>query len=535
MNTLVIGNIRTMDPRRPVAEAMAVVDGRIAAIGTREEARAACGKDCTVLEYQGGAILPGLIDTHNHMLWTAIQQRQADLSACRSIAQIQQVVADFAKAHPAQPWIVSGAGWHVDALAEGRYPTRQELDQACADRPVYLPRVGHDAVVNTLALQRAGIGRDTEDPPGGKIERDDAGDATGLLKEPPAADLVGRLVPAMDRDEQVAALRDVQKVYHAAGITGVVDPGLYREDFAVYEELHRRGELTVRTTAMPRAITDMGEQRMLEDLASWNARTGVGDDMLRLGGVKVFIDGGASLGTSLMREPYPDERCNCGIQVTHTPVFHRLVEYCASHGWSMGVHAVGGKAIDIVMSVFSDVDRKTPLKGLRYHVIHAYLWPSEQNIADAARMGIGVATQASMQYRFAPILVKRMGAEAMGRATPLRDWMDAGVVVGGGSDSPVTPYQPLLGIWHAVTRWVDALALVLGREQSISVQQALEMYTRNGAWLCFAEEQRGMLREGMQADWVSLSVDPLACAADEIRDATVRATAVGGRLVHTAA
>jgi hypothetical protein len=172
---------------------------------------------------------------------------------------------------------------------------------------------------------------------------------------------------------------------------------------------------------------------------------------------------------------------------------------------------------------------------LRYHVIHAYLWPSEQNIADAARMGIGVATQASMQYRFAPILVKRMGAEAMGRATPLRDWMDAGVVVGGGSDSPVTPYQPLLGIWHAVTRWVDALALVLGREQSISVQQALEMYTRNGAWLCFAEEQRGMLREGMQADWVSLSVDPLACAADEIRDATVRATAVGGRLVHTAA
>ncbi|MGH8789148.1 MAG: amidohydrolase [Cupriavidus necator] len=532
MNTLVFGNIRTMDPARPTAEAMVIVDGRIAAIGTREEASAACGGDFTVLEYEGGAILPGLIDTHNHMLWTAMQRRQADLADCRSIAQLLQVVSDFAKTHPAHPWIVSGSGWHVDNLAEGRYPTRQELDQVCAERPVYLPRVGHAAVVNTLALRLAGIDRDTADPSGGRIERDANGDATGLLSEPPASDLVGRLVPTMDPRERVEALRDIQRVYHAAGITGVIDPGLFRDDFAIYEELHKQGGLTVRTIAMPRAVTDLGEDHMLEDLAAWNARTGDGDDMLRLGGVKVFIDGGASLATSLMREPYPDERCNCGIQVTHTPIFHRLVEYCASNGWSMGVHAVGGKAIDIVMSVFAGVNQKVPLKDLRYHIIHAYLWPSTENIAAAARIGIGVATQASMQYRFAPLLVKRMGAEAVGRATPIRDWMDAGVVVGGGSDSPVTPYQPLLGIWHAITRWVDALALVLGRDQSISAQQALEMYTRNGAWLCFAEYDRGMLRTGMHADWVSLSVDPLNCAPDEIRDAKVRATVVGGHLVY---
>lgn len=532
MNTLVLGNIRTMDPARPVADAMAVIGGRIAAIGTCEEASAACGKDFTVLHYEGGAILPGFIDTHNHMLWTAMQKRQADLGDCRSIAEILQVISEFAKAHPEHPWIVSGSGWHVDNLAEGRYPTRQELDQVCSDRPVYLPRVGHAAAVNTLALRLAGIDQDTADPPGGRIERDADGDATGLLNEPPASDLVGRLVPPMDPNERLEALRDIQAIYHAAGITGVIDPGLFREDFAVYEELHRQGGLTVRTIAMPRAVTDLGEDHMVEDLAAWNAKTGDGDDWLRLGGVKVFIDGGASLATSLMREPYPDERCNCGIQVTHTPTFHRLVEYCAGNGWSMGVHAVGGKAIDIVMSVFADVDQKTPLKDLRYHIIHAYLWPSAENIAAAARMGIGVATQASMQFQFAPLLVKRMGAEAVGRATPIRDWMDAGVVVGGGSDSPVTPYPPLLGIWHAITRWVDALALVLGRDQSISAQQALEMYTRNGAWLSFAEGHRGVLREGMQADWVALSVDPVKCPPEEIRGARVRATAVGGRLVY---
>jgi predicted amidohydrolase YtcJ len=531
--SLVIGNIRTMDPARPRAQAMAVVNGRIVAIGDRKDVEAAAGSDYTLHEYRDGVVLPGFIDTHNHMLWTAAQARVVDLGGATSIAEVLERVAAFARSHPDASWIVSGAGWHVDSLAENRHPTASELDQACADRPVFLPRVGHFAAVNTMALRLAGITRTTPDPVGGKIERDASGAATGVLKEPPAFEIVERLVPPMPFQERLQAVRDVQRRYHAAGITGVIDPGIFRTDFEVYRELHRRGELTVRVVAMPRAITDQGEERMLADLAQWTGRTGDGDEWLRLGGVKVYVDGGASLATSLMREPYPDELCNCGIQVTHTPVFHTLVEHCARHGWSMGVHAVGGKAIDIVLSVFSAVNEKLPLRDLRYHLIHAYLWPSAQNVADAARMGIAVASQASMQYRFAPLLVKRMGAEAVSRATPLRDWMDAGVVVTGGSDSPVTPYEPLLGIWHAVTRWVDALEVVLGRAQSISAQQALEMYTRNAAWLSFAEHERGMLREGLAADWIALSADPVDCPPQEIRHAAVRTTAVGGRVVHS--
>lgn len=534
MNSLVVGNVRTMDPARPLAQAMAISNGNIVAVGTREEAIAALNGDFEIYEMGRATVLPGLIDTHNHMLWTALQRRQADLSECRSIEQLLQTLATFASSHPDQAWIVSGAGWHVDNLAEARYPTRHELDSVCSDRPIFLPRVGHAAATNTLALELAGINRDTPDPEGGRIERDSTGDLTGVLYEPPAFNAVERLVPPMDLRTRVEALRDIQSIYHAAGITSVIDPGLFREDYEVYQELHRQGGLTVRTIAMPRAVTDQGEKEMIADLEAWGARTGDGDEFLRIGGVKVFMDGGASLATSLMREPYPDERCNCGIQVTHTPIFHKLVEYCARHDWSMGVHAVGGKAIDIVLSVFEEVNREAPLKALRYHLIHAYLWPSAQNIEAAARMGIGVATQASMQYRFAPMLAKRMGAEAVGRATPIRDWMDAGVIVGGGSDSPVTSYRPLLGIWHAITRWVDALALVLGREQSISAQQALEMYTRNGAWLSFAEGKRGMLREGMQADWVALSVDPATCDPNEIRGAAVLATCVDGQLVHRA-
>lgn len=531
--SLVVGNIRTMDPDRPRAEAMAIVDGRITALGTLKEAEAACGTDYTLHKYDGGVVLPGFIDSHNHMLLTGIQLRVLDLAGAKSIAELLQRVADFAASHPEAAWIVSGAGWHVDGLIEGRHPTAKELDQACPDRPVFLPRIGHFAAVNSLALKMAGITNETPDPPGGKIERDASGTATGILKEPPAFGIVERLVPPMPFEERLEALRDIQRKYHAAGITGVIDPGLFRDDFEVYQELRRRGELTVRTVAMPRAITDQGEEHMLADLEQWNGRTGDGDEWLKLGGVKVFMDGGASLGTSLMREPYPDEVCNCGIQVTHTPVFHTLVNHCARNDWSMGIHAVGGKAIDIVLSVFSSVNDDAPLRDLRYHLIHAYLWPTQENIADAARMGIAVATQASMQYRFAPVLVKRMGAEAVGRATPIRDWMDAGVVVAGSSDSPVTPYEPLLGIWHSVTRWVDALEIVLGRAQSISAQEALEMYTRNAAWLCFAEGERGMLREGMAADWIALSSDPVECPPQEIRSVTVLTTAVAGRVVHS--
>lgn len=530
--SLVIGTIRTMDPQRPLAQAMTIVDGKITAIGTLDEAVAACPSAYDRYEFDAGVVLPGFIDTHNHMLFTAMQKRLVDLSACRSISQILEAVGEYAKQHPGASWIVSGAGWHIDNLVENRYPTRAELDSVCADRPVYLPRVGHFAVANSVALKAAGIDVNTADPDGGKIERDDTGVPTGLLKEPPAYQLVERLVPSMPKEDMIQALGEIQKIYHAAGITGVIDPGLYRDEFSVYQELRRRGELTVKTVAMPRAVTDEGEEQMISDLAQWGCKTGDGDDKLRIGGVKCFIDGGASLATSLMREPYPDERCNCGIQVTHTPIFHRLVDHCAANGWSMGVHAVGGKAIDIVMSVFSQVNDKTPLSDLRYHIIHAYLWPSEANVRDAARMKLGVATQASMQYRFAPLLVQRMGMEAIAQATPIRDWMDAGVMVGGGSDSPITPYQPLIGIWHAVTRWVDGLNIILGREQSITAEQALEMYTRNAAWFCFAEQERGMLKVGMAADWVSLSLDPVTCKPDEIRTARVRATAVDGQLVH---
>jgi len=530
--TLVSGCILTMDPLRPQAEAFVTLGDRVAFVGTREQALRVAGSGVREIRFGEGAVLPGLIDSHNHMLWTGVQRTQANLAGCKSIKDLLAALRKYAAAHPEREWIVSGAGWHVETLAEKRYPTRHELDAVSGNRPVYLPRVGHAAAVNSEALRRAGIGRDTDDPKGGRIERDEHGDPTGLLLEPPAFNLVGRLVPPLSRHERRQALLEVQKAYHAVGICGVIDPGLGPEDMAIYEELCRERRLTVRSVIMPLAQTHDDPDRVIAGLRAWGVRTGFGNERLKLGGVKVYLDGGASLGTALMREPYPDEKCQCGIQVTHTDTFHRIVELCASTGWSIGVHTVGGKAIDIALAVFEDVNRRYPIRDLRFSLIHAYLWPTRENIECARRLNVGVATQASMQYQFAPLLVRRFGKDLVGRATPVKSWIDAGITVGGGSDSPVTPYQPLLGIWHAVTRHVDALGAPIGSDEAISVEQALTMYTRNAAWLSFSDEERGMLKPGMLADWVALSDDPLKVDPMGLREIKVAATAIGGVVVH---
>ena len=533
--TVVSGNIVTMDPARPRAEAFAVRSGTVIYVGNRADAlNIAGGAGAQETHFGRGAVLPGFIDSHNHMLWTGVQRAQANLAGCRSIAEALEALRRYAAAHPDREWIVSGSGWHVEALAEKRYPTRQELDSVSGNRPVYLPRVGHAAAVNSEALRLAGIGRGTVDPKGGRIERDEHGEPTGLLLEPPAFNLVGRLVPSLSRQDRRQALLDVQKVYHAAGICGVIDPGLAPDDMAIYEDLCRERQLTMRSVVMPLAQTHDDPDAVINGLRAWGVRTGFGNERLKLGAVKVYLDGGASLGTALMREPYPDEKCQCGIQVTHTDTFHRLVEFCASTGWSIGVHTVGGKAIDIALAVFAQVDKRYPIRDLRFSLIHAYLWPTPENIDAARRLKVGVATQASMQYQFAPLLVRRFGTELVGKATPVRSWIDGGITVGGGSDSPVTPYQPLLGIWHAVTRHVDALSKAIGTDEAVSVEQALAMYTRGSAWLSFSEHERGMIKPGMLADWVALSEDPLAINPMALKDIAVTATAVGGAIVHSA-
>jgi predicted amidohydrolase YtcJ len=531
---VVVGNVVTMDPARPRAEAIAADGGRIVAVGTRDEAVAAL-PGAPVETAPGAALVPGLVDSHVHMLWAGLEASRLSLTGVRSVGEALDRIRAFADPLDAGAWVVGGADFDAEELAEGRLPGRAELDRATGGRPLFLDRRSHDGLVNSAALAAAGVDATTPDPVGGVIERDGRGEATGLLVERPAVELVTSVMPPAAVEDLVRALEAIQPVYHAAGLTGVVDPALLPPELAAFRELRDRGGLTVRTTAMPLVETSLGAAEAMRRIRAGESLPGTGDEWLRIGAVKVFFDGGGSLGTALLREPWPGaEDGYFGNQTVPTDVLHEVALECAAEGWSLGVHTVGGAAMDIVLDVFDRVDRERSIRNLRFSLIHAYLWPSAGNVADAARLGVVVATQPPMQWQFGPRLISKFGAERVGQATPVRSWLDGGVVVAGGSDGPGIPPEPLFGMWQARTRRLEGIDEPVGIEEAVTAEQALALYTTGACYAAFAEHERGILREGMLADWTAVSVDPLTGHVDELEHAGVLQTVVGGRPVFEA-
>ncbi|TDD22445.1 amidohydrolase [Actinomadura sp. KC06] len=527
-------SVITMDADRPRAEALAVRGERVVAAGSLDRARAALGEHAPVVDMGGATVLPGLIDTHMHLLWTGLAHVLLDLAGQRSIEGVIAATRAWADAHPEAPWVVSADGWEIEDIAERRLPTRDELDRACPDRPVLILRCGHEGAANSVALKLAGLTDAMPDPPGGRLGRDAAGRLTGVLIEPPAIELVRRHMPPPDDRTRRAGIAAAARQALAAGLTSVIEPGLRTEELATYQGMHADGELPLRVTAMPLQVSGASIDDEVARLTGLGVGSGFGDDRLRLGPVKVFLDGGGSLGTAYLREPWPG-RCDDHGQLLLDPdALRKLAVGLVRHGWGLGVHAVGGGALDLLFDVLDQADRAAPLKPLRCQAIHAYLTPSERNMADARRLGVVVAAQPTMQEQFADRLIAQLGEDVAAAATPLATWQRAGVRVTGGSDSPVTPFQPLRGIWQAVTRHHPPSGGPLGPDERVDAASALRMYTADAAYAAFNDHAVGTLRTGKRADWVALAGDPEQCPPDELRDLPVLATAVDGKIHHHA-
>lgn len=527
------GDLRTMDAARPRAEAMAVQAGRILAVGSRDEALAALPSGAPIRAVPG-TVVPGLIDAHVHTLIAGLELRRLDVSDAASVAELVARIGAHLESEPGDGWLVIAAHVQAEELAEGRLPTRDDLDPITGGRPVYLDRRTHDAVVNGAALERAGIRRETPDPPGGRIERDPGGEPTGVLIERPAADLAWSLVPEIAEADRRTALREIQPHFHRLGITGAAEPGLTPAELGTYQAARDDDELALRTLAMPLVDTDLPLAELLPRLRGIGARTGIGDEWLRLGGFKVYLDGTGSFGSALLREPWPGTEGYLGNQTASTETFAALAQFCARERWSLAVHAVGGAAIDLALDAFGAADAVAPISPLRFSLIHAYLWPSPQNMERARELGVMAAIQPGMQWRVAASLAGRFGAERAAAASPLRSWLDAGVEVAGGSDGPDFPQAPLFGIWGARTRAAQGFEGALGPEQAIDGERALAMYTTAAARYCFAEHERGALRPGLLADWTAVSVDPVSAEPEALAAAEVLQTGIGGALVHEA-
>jgi predicted amidohydrolase YtcJ len=337
-------------------------------------------------------------------------------------------------------------------------------------------------------------------------------------------------------DDRVRAIELIQPLLHRLGFTGIIDPATTDAEMAGYQRARRRGVLTMRVVAMP--YPDVGDdadgvERAIQRLAGVGASTGFGDDLLRIGGIKVYFDGEGMKGEALLHEPWPHSG-STGHQRMDDAQFERLVDFCARNGWSVGVHAVGGAAVDSVIAAFARADIHSPLSGRQWQIIHGYLETSAGSMAEAARMGVVASVQPSISLRNGVRLVESLGARAE-NLNPLRSWIDAGTGVALGSDGPFFPFDPRELIWSAVTRRVRGSDVPLGAHEAITMDEALRGYTVDSAAAAFAEGRRGMLKAGSLADWTAFDVDPVVEGPDAFLTATTIRTVVGGRTVYDGA
>lgn len=524
---LLSAKIWTGDPAHPSAEALAVRDGRIAAIGANSDIEALRGPATRVIAGRGRMVVPGLIDSHTHMSMGGFNLLAVDLRHTKNETEFTELLARFAKTRPSGRWITDGA-WDHQQWPVPRLPTRALLDPATGDRPACIARQdGHMVVCNSLALKLAKITRDTPDPPGGVIVRDAAGEPTGVLKDA-AMDAIAAVRPARTSEELIEALRTAMK--HAAknGVTSVQDlPGNER-DLDAWEKLRERGEMTVRVNYRP-SLTGW-EKARARRAAMKN------DEWLRLGGVKGYADGSLGSGTALFFEPYDDDPGNRGVSAAEAIPLAKMEERVAAAdraGLQVEIHAIGDRANAEILDVFERVAAKNGGTDRRFRIEHAqHLRASD--IPRFARLGVIASMQPYHAIDDGRWAQSRIGRERCKTTYAFRSLLDAKAVLAFGSDWDVAPLSPLEGIFAAVTRRTTDGKNPGGwfPEQKITVEEALRAYTASAAYAAFEENEKGTLSPGKLADFVVLSADLFAVKPEEIEKITVDATVAGGRVVH---
>lgn len=531
---LINGRIVTVDKDFTVAKSVAVKDGKILAVGSSRKTMKWRGERTEVIDLEGKMVLPGLIDSHLHMVGTGLTMAQINCRTppVRSIADIVEAVEQrVSRARPGE-WI-QGRGWDQAKLSDHRNPTKWDVDEVSPNNPVWLTRTcGHVAVANSKALEIAGVGKDTPPPFGGNIVRDERGEPTGILQEAPAMNIVRNHIPPVGFEETCEAIRLASRTFSEAGLTSVIEAGIEPMAMRAYQKVANEGELKVRVNMMLAGrISGETVSESLRRIGEFPLATGYGNSLLRFLGLKLLIDGGIGGRTALMREPYEGEPENCGILTMSEDELQRLLDAGNQAGMTVGVHCAGGKAMDIVLKAFERTDRKRPIKGRRFALIHAYQ-PSEENFEQCRRLGVVVASQPSFLYYLGDSYQENVGDERSKWLKPHRAWIDNGIVVASGTDSPVTPHLPFPSLWASIARRTEVRGTRMGTKQRINREEAIRLYTINGAYHTFEEDVKGSIEPGKLADMVVIDRNILTCPEDEIKDTKVLRTILGGETVY---
>jgi predicted amidohydrolase YtcJ len=532
---LVNGLVHTMDANDLTATAVAIKDGRFVAVGSDDEVRGLAGFGTTVEDLGGAAVIPGLIDAHNHLLNTGQVLNQVQLYDCRTIDEILRRVAERTSRTPPGRWIL-GRGWDESLLAEKRHPTRHDLDRVSPDHPVVIHRVWNKLIANSAALRLTGITRETPDPPAdvlyaGSFERDNDGEPTGLFRDR-AKDLILRHVPKPTEDELIAAIETACRAYNAVGLTGVAEPGLYPQEIRAFHRAKREGKLTVRVE-MLMAGWGFGlaeeENALKERFAAVGVEGGFGDELLRLEGIKFMPDGGVGDRTARMYTPYRGEPENRGSWVVEPERLTELIRWVHDLGWSIDTHTCGDEAQDVVVRAYAAAQEANPKPWLRHRVHHAY-FPTAEALRLMAKHMFPAVVSNPFLVNLGESFVASLGEARAARIMPMRTYLDAGVPLAGSSDSSVSDFNPWAGMYGAVARTTVA-GRVLGEEERITPREALRSYTIGGAYATGLERVKGSIEPGKIADLVVLPRDPLAVSPDELNAMQPIATLLGGRWV----
>lgn len=518
--------IVTLDVDNSMAEAMAIKDGLIVAIGTNKEVQALG----TAAEYDlaGRTVIPGLGDNHYHSIGGG---SGVDLSGARRMQGVLDAIATRAAASGPGEVIVTNSDWHEGQLAEQRLPYRDDLDKAAPDHPVVVVRGGHEYILSSAGLKRWNITRSTPEPEGGRIGRYEDGRLNGELVDRAKSLVTLPEQPAPSFEERVSALAEEYGLLNAVGLTNIRYAGGSPELYQAVQTLKERGQLTVRVTFLFR-VPNSARLEDLEDLiAQWDARPGDGDDWLRVGGVKLMVDGGYEGGW--MREPYEEpwgkKGTYYGLQTMPSEVYTQIVADLNNRGWRVATHAVGDAAMDLVLDAYEQANENKTIQDQRWSIEHGFM-PRADQFPRMRKLGLLVSAQSHL-FVAGPILVKYWGAERARMVTPVKTYLDEGIILSTGTDSPVNPYNPFWTLYHFITR-NTIHAGMLGEGQRIDRVTALRISTLGNAALTFNEDSRGALEPGKFADLTVLSNNILSCPEEEIEDITAVMTIVDGKVVY---
>lgn len=509
----------TMNPSQPYAEAIAIGGQRIIAVGSGEEIKPLIGKATRVINLEGKLALPGFNDAHIHFIEGGLSLLEVNLRGVTTIEEFQRRVKERASSLPAGAWL-TGGGWDHEILPGGMMPTKGILDAIAPHNPVLLSRLDlHTSLANSKALEMAGITGDTPQPAGGKIVKNLAtGEPTGILKEK-AVDLVSRVVPPPSLERRLAAAREALKEARLYGVTSIHD-NTTTAGREVYRYLLENGELTVRVYALLRD-RPTGE------------RTGIGDERLKIGAEKGFIDGALGSSTALLFEPYADDPTTRGLAQVSQAALKEAIKEAHRRGMQVAWHAIGDAANRMALDAIEAALRETPRRDHRHRIEHAQVL-APADIPRFAQLGVIASMQPAHCISDMPWTETRLGAERAKGAYAFRSLLDSGARIAFGTDWPVDSLNPMKGLYAAVTRQSLKGEPEGGwhPEQRLTMEEALRLYTLGSAYASFEEGIKGSLEAGKLADIVVLSQDILTIPAGGIMETEVVMTILGGRVIY---